>query len=88
MAEDIYHARFPIGPVGKPTEAGLWSHPMIFKHTKYPNAAKEYVRFLFEKEQYEPWQKASIGYWSHPLAAYPAIRSGPRTRSTMPIARS
>jgi multiple sugar transport system substrate-binding protein len=43
---------------------------MIFNHTKYPNAAKEYVRFLFEKEQYEPWQKASIGYWSHPLAAY------------------
>ncbi len=70
MAEDIYHARFPIGPVGKPTEAGLLINTMVFKHTKYPNAAKEYVRFLFEKEQYEPWQKASIGYWSHPLAAY------------------
>jgi multiple sugar transport system substrate-binding protein len=70
MAEDIHHASFPIGPVGKPTEAGLLINTMVFKHTKYPNAAKEYVRFIFEKEQYEPWQKASIGYWSHPLAAY------------------
>ena len=39
-------------------------------HETVHHAAKEYVRFIFEKEQYEPWQKASIGYWSHPLAAY------------------
>ena len=43
---------------------------MIFKYTKYPNAAKEYLRFMMEKEQYEPWQQASIGYVSQPLAAY------------------
>ena len=70
MADDIYHQRFPVGPVGEATETGLLVNPMIFKYTKYPNAAKEYLRFMFEKEQYGPWQEASIGYWSHPLRAY------------------
>jgi multiple sugar transport system substrate-binding protein len=43
---------------------------MIFKYTKYPNAAKEYLRFMMEREQYVPWQEASIGYVCHPLRAY------------------
>ena len=70
MAEDIYHARMPIGPVGRPTERALIVNPMIFTHTKYPNAAKEYLRFMMEEEQYLPWLTASIGYWNHPLKAY------------------
>ena len=40
---------------------------MIFKYTKFPNAAKEYLRFMMEREQYVPWQEASIGYVCHPL---------------------
>jgi multiple sugar transport system substrate-binding protein len=43
---------------------------MIFKYTKYPNAAKEYLRFMMEKEQYVPWQQAAIGYVTQPLKAY------------------
>jgi multiple sugar transport system substrate-binding protein len=70
MAEDIYHARMPIGPVGTATERALIVNPMIFTHTKYPNAAKEYLRFMMEEEQYLPWLTASIGYWNHPLQAY------------------
>ena len=70
MAEDIYHARMPIGPAGRPTERALIVNPMIFTHSKYPNAAKEYLRFMMEEEQYVPWLTASIGYWNHPLKAY------------------
>src|SRR6266516_3685541 len=70
MAKDINHANFPIGPIGRPTELHLAFPMMIFKYTKYPNAAKEYLRFMMEKEQYEPWQQASIGYVTQPLAAY------------------
>jgi multiple sugar transport system substrate-binding protein len=70
MAEDIYHASMPIGPVGRPTERALIVNSMVFQHTKYPNAAKEYLRFMMEREQYEPWLTASIGYWNHPLKAY------------------
>ena len=44
---------------------------MIFKYTKYPKAAKEFLRFMMEKEQYEPWHdRRRIGYVTHPLAAY------------------
>ena len=70
MAADIQHARFPIGPVGKPTELMQITQFMTFKHSKYPQAAKELVRFLMEEEQYAPWMQAAIGYVSQPLRAY------------------
>jgi multiple sugar transport system substrate-binding protein len=70
MAKDIAHANFPIGPIGRPTELHLVFPMMIFKYSKYPNAAKEYLRFMMEKEQYVPWQQASIGYVTQPLVAY------------------
>lgn len=70
MAKDIYHANFPVGPVGKPTELHLFSQSYVFKYTKYPNAAKAYLLHMMEKEQYEPWQSAAIGYVTHPLKAY------------------
>jgi multiple sugar transport system substrate-binding protein len=70
MAADIQHANMPIGPVGRQTELHLAFPMMVFKHSKYPNAAKEYLRFMMEKEQYEPWQQAAIGYVTQPLRAY------------------
>ena len=33
-------------------------------------AAKAFLQFMLEKEQYEPWLNANSGYWSQPLAAY------------------
>jgi multiple sugar transport system substrate-binding protein len=72
MAADIQHANMPIGPVGHPTELNLYFNAMLFKHCKYPNAAKEYLRFMWEKEQYEPWQQAAIGYVTQALKAYEA----------------
>jgi multiple sugar transport system substrate-binding protein len=70
MVADIQHARFPIGPVGKPTELMQITQFMAFKHTKYPKAAKELVRFLMEGEQYDPWMQSAVGYVSQPLRAY------------------
>jgi multiple sugar transport system substrate-binding protein len=43
---------------------------MLFKHSKVQNAAKAYVAFMMEAEQYNPWMKASIGYTSQPLKAF------------------
>src|SRR5204863_288996 len=48
MALDISHANMPIGPVGKPTEFHLFFNQMIFKYSKYPKAAKEFLRFMME----------------------------------------
>jgi multiple sugar transport system substrate-binding protein len=45
---------------------------MVFGYTPYPNAAKEYLRFMMEQEQYGPYLEACIGYWNHPLQAYEA----------------
>jgi len=39
-----------------------FSPMFVFKYTKYPNAAKEYLRFMMERSQYEAWQSASLGY--------------------------
>jgi multiple sugar transport system substrate-binding protein len=70
MAADIGHANLPVGPVGKTTELNLFFPQMIFKYTKAPNAAKAFLAFMMEKEQFEPWMSASIGYVTQPLKAY------------------
>jgi multiple sugar transport system substrate-binding protein len=70
IAKDTEHANMPIGPAGVPTEFNLFFNQMIFRHTKFPNAAKEFIRFMMEEEQYGPWMQAAIGYVSHPLVAY------------------
>ena len=70
MAADIGHANLPVGPSGKPTELHLFFNQMTFKYTKYPQAAKAFLAFMMEKEQYEPWQQAAIGYVTQPLRAY------------------
>jgi multiple sugar transport system substrate-binding protein len=70
LVEDIGHAILPVGPVGRPTELHLTVPAMVFAYTQYPNAAKDYIRFMLEREQYVPWQEASIGYFSQPLREY------------------
>lgn len=70
IAADMNHAAFPIGPAGKAAELHLLSQAMIFKYTKYPNAAKAYLKFMWEKEQYEPWQAAATSYMCPALKAY------------------
>jgi multiple sugar transport system substrate-binding protein len=49
---------------------GLTLNAMLFKHSPYPNAAKAFLQFMMEREQYEPWINANSGYWAHPLSAY------------------
>jgi multiple sugar transport system substrate-binding protein len=83
IAGDIDHADYPVGPGGVPTRAGTMFPAFTFAYTRYPNAAREYLRFMMEKEQYEPWQAACIGYVSHPLRAYesnPVWTSDPQHR--------
>ncbi|HTN49855.1 MAG TPA: extracellular solute-binding protein [Burkholderiaceae bacterium] len=70
MAADINHANMPIGPIGKPSEFQLFFNQMIFKYTKYPKAAKEFLRFMMEEEQMNPWVQAAIGYVTPALTAY------------------
>jgi len=70
MAADIQHAAFPVGPVGVPTEYHLFFNQMVMKYTKFPRAAKEFLRFMMEQEQYGAWLQGSGGYIAQPLKAY------------------
>ena len=41
-----------------------------YGYTKYPNAAREYLRFMWEREQVDAWLRAANGYVSPPLPAW------------------
>ena len=70
LAADINHAPFPVGPVGVATESHLFFNQMVMKYSKYPQAAKEFLRFMMEQEQFEPWLTGASGYIAQPLRAY------------------
>ena len=70
MADDIYHAAYPYGPIGQPTELHLFTSGMLFKYSKFPNAAKAYMEFMLSDPQYANWQKESLGYFTHTLNFY------------------
>lgn len=70
IAADVHTAPNPIGPVGHNTTFSLFSSAYIFKYSPYPNAAKEYLRFMMEKEQVAPWVTAMKGYVTPALKSY------------------
>jgi multiple sugar transport system substrate-binding protein len=73
IADDMDHARPPMGPIGQRGETSLIVNAFIFKHTKFPNAAKAFLLHFFETEQYTAWQTACTGYWQPTLKAYDAL---------------
>jgi multiple sugar transport system substrate-binding protein len=70
LAPDTAHAEMPYGVATKAPETALTLNAMVPRYTRYPNAAKEYLRFMMEAEQYDPWLTGCLGYWSQPLKAY------------------
>jgi multiple sugar transport system substrate-binding protein len=74
IAADTNHKLQPRGVSKTNVQSATPLNAMVFKHTKYPNAAKDYIRFMMEKEQYGPWLSNCIGYWSEPLAAYSKMK--------------
>jgi len=72
IAEDMDHAYFPIGPIGRPTELHLMFPVIAMNYTKYPQASKALIAFMLEAEQFNPWMQAAKGYLSHCLTAYDA----------------
>jgi multiple sugar transport system substrate-binding protein len=83
IADDSEHQFLPMGLAKTSPMGGLTLNAMVFKHSPSPNAAKAFLQFMLEREQYEPWLNANSGYWAHPLAAYgdAAVWSGdPKVR--------
>lgn len=72
VAEDMDHAYFPTGPVGKPTELHLLYPILAMNYTKYPQASKALIAYMLEAEQFNKWIEAARGYLTHCLNAYDA----------------
>ena len=70
LAADMDHALYPIGPSGKPAELHICYPMLVFNFTKVPNAAKAFIAFLMETEQYSKWCTSAVGYLTQPLNAY------------------
>jgi len=70
IAADMDHASMPFGAAKSSPEQCLVMNAMVFKHCRFPNAAKDFLRFMMEAPQYDPWLTGCLGYWSQPLKAY------------------
>jgi multiple sugar transport system substrate-binding protein len=70
LADDTQMTPMPKGRINAAPNAGLTLNAMVFRHSRFPNAAKALLTFLLEADQYDPWLRANIGYWSQPLNAY------------------
>jgi multiple sugar transport system substrate-binding protein len=74
IAADTMHQPQPRGLAPHSPQSAGPMNAMVFKSTKYPNAAKEYLRFMMEADQYGPWLSNCLGYWSESLKAYSKMK--------------
>ena len=70
IADDTNHAPLVQGAASSEPQSATILNAMLFKHSKYQNAAKAYLTYMMEAEQYDPWLVGCLGYWAHPLNAY------------------
>ncbi len=70
IADDSDHVPMIQGRAASTPQSALALCAMVMRHTRFPNAAKQLVRFLMEREQYDRWLTGCLGYWAHPLRAY------------------
>jgi len=69
IRNNMTHMVFPSGPAGKFQLAEVRQY-VIFKYTKYPELAKDLVKYVMEKDQYLPYMALGEGNTSPPLIAY------------------
>jgi multiple sugar transport system substrate-binding protein len=67
IAKDIRSAVLPVGPVGQPAELHQTTSCVIFRYTKFPQAAKAYLQFMLDKPQMDAWIRGSSAYCCPPL---------------------
>jgi multiple sugar transport system substrate-binding protein len=81
IAADMDHAAMPIGPAGVPTAQNRVDPMVIFRYTKYPQAAKALISFLMEAPQYPKLITNSAGFTTQSLKGFannPIWQSDPK----------
>ena len=74
IAADTRTQVVPQGVAKRSPMSAAIMNAMLFKHSKYPNAAKGYLRFMMEAPQYGPWLSNCLGYWAQPLKVYSQMK--------------
>ena len=67
---DIANAVAPYGPSKQHSFSNNFTSAFIFKYSKYPNAAKDYLRFMLDTAQADPWVTGMLGYVTPALKGY------------------
>ena len=67
---DMANAIPPVGPVKIHTVSNNFTSAFVFKYSKYPNAAKDYLRFMLDQAQAGPWVTGMLGYVTPALRGY------------------
>ncbi len=62
LADDIRTTNLPIGPVGESVELHQTTSLSIFNHTKYPEAAKAYLAFMYDTARMNAWIEGASAY--------------------------
>jgi multiple sugar transport system substrate-binding protein len=91
MVEDVQHALWPIGPIGKPTEFHVAYPIMIMTYSKFPQASKAFIAFMLEAANLDPWVIKSVGYLTPGLTAYeknPVWTSDPKLTVCRDVAKN
>lgn len=70
LTADLRSTNFPIGPAGESAELHQTTSAVVFNHTPYPEAAKAYLKFMWEAEQMNAWIEGSSAYCCQPLKAF------------------
>jgi multiple sugar transport system substrate-binding protein len=90
VMDDMNHALWPVGPVGKPTEFHIAYPLMIMKYSKVPNACKAFIAFMMDAKQFDKWLVDSVAYLTHPLNAYddnPVWKTDPKLSICRDVAK-
>jgi multiple sugar transport system substrate-binding protein len=67
IADDTRSSILPVGPVGQPVELHQTTSCIVFRYTKFPNAARAYLQFMYDKPQFDAWITGSSAYCAPPL---------------------
>ncbi|MCF1503706.1 ABC transporter substrate-binding protein [Afifella sp. H1R] len=70
IAEDIRTVNLPVGPIGKSVELHQTSTLSIFKHCKYPQAAKAYLEFMYQSDKMNAWIEGASAYCCQALKEF------------------
>jgi multiple sugar transport system substrate-binding protein len=90
VAEDMNHAYFPVGPVGKATELHLMYPILAMTYTKYPQACKALIAYMLAADNFNPWIQSAKGYLTHCLNEYdknPVWTADPKTTPYRDVAK-